>query len=106
MVGNIYFITMPYSDFNKAKGRPILVFKTIDQNDLLILPLTSNLKRDGIVITNEDIGDGSLKKDSVVIIPKLTAIDSSLILGSRFIASLKKESFKKLSKELCIKLEC
>ena len=106
MVGNIYFIHMPYSDFTKVKGRPVLVFKEIDKDDLLILPLTSNLKRDGIVITVQDIEDGSIKKDSVVIIPKLTAIDSSLIIGSKFIASLKKDSFMKVKSELCLKLGC
>lgn len=42
MVGNIYFINMPYSDFTKAKGRPVLVYKEIDKSDFLILPLTSN----------------------------------------------------------------
>ncbi len=106
MVGNIYFIHMPYSDFKKVKARPVLVFKKIDKDDLLILPLTSNLKRDGIVITNSDIEDGSIKKDSVVIVPKLTAIDSSLIIGSKFIASLKEDSFKKVKNELCLRLEC
>ena len=106
MVGNIYFIHMPYSNFKKVKARPVLVFKKIDKDDLLILPLTSNLKRDGIVITNNDIEDGSIKKDSVVIVPKLTAIDSSLVIGSKFIASLKKDSFEKVKSELCLRLEC
>ncbi len=106
MVGHIYFINMPYSDFTKAKGRPVLVFKSIDKSDFLILPLTSNLKRDGIVITEDDIQDGRLKKDSVVVVPKLTAIDASLIIGSKFIASLKKDSFTKVKKELCLKLDC
>jgi len=48
MVGGIYFIEMPYSDFKQFKGRPVLVFKVIDKNDLLILPLTTNLNREGI----------------------------------------------------------
>ena len=106
MVGGIYFITMPYSDFKNAKGRPVLVFKTIDKNDLLVLPLTANLQREGIKVNNEDIRDGSLKKESVIIVPKLTAIDASLILGSRFIASLKEKSFDRVKSELCLKLEC
>ena len=106
MVGNIYFITMPYSDFTKAKGRPVLVFKKIDKDDMLILPLTSNLQRDGIVISSSDIEDGRLKKESVVVVPKLTAVDSSLIKGSRFIASLKKKSFLKVTNSLCEKLGC
>ena len=33
MVGSIYFILMPYSDFKDFKGRPILVFKIIDKHD-------------------------------------------------------------------------
>ena len=97
---------MPYSDFTKAKGRPVLVFKSIDKSDLLILPLTSNLKRDGIIITEDDIQDGSIKKKSVVVVPKLTAVDSSLIIGSRFIASLKEKSFTKVKNQLCLKLGC
>jgi hypothetical protein len=97
---------MPYSDFKTAKGRPVLVFKTIDKNDLLVLPLTTNLEREGILINNEDISDGSLKKESVIIVSKLTAIDASLILGSRFIASLTAKSFEKVKKKLCVKLEC
>lgn len=106
MVGHIYFINMPYSDFTKSKGRPVLVYKQIDKNDVLILPLTSNLQRDGMLITDADIEDGSIKKKSVVIVPKLTAVDSSLIIGSKFIASLKKESFVKVKNSLCEKLEC
>jgi len=106
MVGNIHYILMPYSDFTKTKGRPVLVFQVIDKNDVLILPLTTNMKRDGIIITNSDIDDGNLKKDSVVIIPKLTAIDHSLIKNSRFIASLKKDSFIKIKNTLCKKLSC
>jgi len=97
---------MPYSDFKNAKGRPVLVFKTIDKNDLLVLPLTTNLQREGIKVTNDDIRDGSLKKESVIIVPKLTAIDASLILGSRFIASLKETSFDRVKQELCLKLGC
>ena len=106
MVGHIYYINMPYSSFTKSKGRPVLVYQKIDHNDFLVLPLTSNLQRDGITITNDDIQDGVLKKESVLIVPKLTAVDSSLISGEKFIASLKKESFSKVRKTLCQKLQC
>ena len=33
MVGGIYFIEMPYSDFKQSKGRAVLVFRVIDKND-------------------------------------------------------------------------
>ena len=48
MVGAIFFIHMPYSDFKKFKGRPVLVFKTLDKSDVLVLPLTTDLKRKGL----------------------------------------------------------
>ena len=97
---------MPYSDFKEFKGRPVLVFKVVDKNDVLVLPLTTNLQRDGIVITKDDLKKGSIKKDSVVIVPKLTVIDSSLIVEENFIARLKTKSFSKISKEICLQFEC
>lgn len=106
MVGGIYFIEMPYSDFTQFKGRPVLVFRAIDKSDLLILPLTTNLKRDGIVITNNDIETGSLKKEFVVIVPKITVIDSSLISDKNIIATLKNVTFKKILEDICKKFEC
>ena len=106
MVRGIYFIEMPYSDFKQVKGRPVLVFRVIDKNDLLILPLTTNLKREGIVITNSDIETGSLKKESVVIVPKITAIDSSLISDNNIIATLKSSAYKRIVEEICRKFEC
>ena len=106
MVGSIYFIEMPYSNFREFKGRPVLVFKVVDKNDFLVLPLTTNLRRDGIIITKDDLKKGSIKKDSVVIVPKLTAIDSSLVVEENFIARLKTKSFAKISKEMCLQFEC
>ena len=106
MVGSIYFIEMPYSDFKAFKGRPVLVFREIDKSDVLVLPLTTNLKRDGIIINNQDIEQGSLKKESVVIVPKITAIDSSLIFEEHKIATLKNSVFTKVLHEICCKLEC
>lgn len=106
MVGCIYFIQMPYSNFREFKGRPVLVFRQVDKNDLLVLPLTTNLKREGIVINNEDIEDGSLGKESVVIVPKITAIDFELITQSRKIATLKETTFQKVLQAVCNKFEC
>jgi len=106
MVGSIYFIEMPYSDFKQFKGRPVLVFKQIDKNDVLVLPLTSNLKREGIIITHQDVAEGLLKKDSVVIVPKITALDAELIVKNHKIATLKKSTYDKVLKEICDKFEC
>ena len=106
MVGAIYFIEMPYSDFKTFKGRPILVFKMLDKSDVLVLPLTTNLKRKGIVVNNDDLKEGSLKKDSIVIVPKVTAVDSSIILQEHKIAVLKDEVFEKVLNGLCEEFGC
>ncbi len=76
------------------------------KEDVLILPLTSNLNRKGIIIGNKDIASGSLKKESVVIVPKITAIDASLLSSHHLLATLKAESFNKVTQELCAELEC
>jgi len=106
MVGSIYFIDMPYSDFRQFKARPVLVFKEVDKKDLLILPLTTNLTREGIIVTKNDIEKGSLKKDSIIIVPKITAIDTSLITQNKYIATLKKSTFQKVLIEICTKFKC
>ena len=106
MVGGIYFIDMPYSDFKQFKARPVLVIKIIDKNDLLILPLTTNLEREGIVLTKNDLKTSYLKKKSVVIVPKLTAVDQSLISEQNHIATLNEKTFKLVLDDICLKFEC
>ena len=105
MVGSIYFIEIPYSNFKEKKGRPILLFKELE-NDFLFLPLTSNLKREGIILTNSDLEKGSLKKDSVIIAPKISAIDKNLINFSKYLATIKKENLKEVEDIICIELNC
>jgi len=92
MVKNIYFIEIPYSNFQKTKGRPILIFKELE-NDFLFLPLTSNLSRNGIILKNRDLSKGNLKKDSVVIVPKISAIDKNLIKNPDILQQLKMKNF-------------
>ena len=105
MVKNIYFIEIPYSNFQKTKGRPILIFKELE-NDFLFLPLTSNLSRNGIILKNLDLSKGNLKKDSVVIVPKISAIDKNLIKNSRYIATVKNEKFLEILDIVCFELNC
>jgi len=106
VVGDIYIIDMPFSDFKNYKKRPVMVYKILDKNDLLILPLTTNLKREGIIIKNQDLQKGKLMKDSVLIVPKITAIDKSLIKESRLLATLNEIKFKEIQNTICEKLNC
>jgi len=105
MVKSIYFIEIPYSNFEKIKGRPILIFKELE-NDYLFLPLTTNLSRKGVILTNKDLIKGNLRKKSVVIVPKISAIDKKLVENSKFIATIKNEKFLEIIKFLCNELNC
>ena len=105
MVGDIFYVEIAYSNFKKLKGRPILLFKELE-NDFLFLPLTSNLKREGVLVTTKDLEKGFLKKDSVIIVPKIAAIDKNLIESSKYLATLKSNKFSEVKKILCNKLEC
>ena len=105
-LGDIVLCEFYFSDLNTSKKRPVLVFKELGKEDVLVLPLTTNLSREGVVITKDDLKKGSIKKESVVIVPKVTAIDSSLIREDNFIARLKTKSFKKIHNEVCLRFEC
>ncbi len=105
MVRDIYFIEIPYSNFKVLKGRPVLIFKELE-NDYLFLPLTSNLERKGVILTNSDLNDGNLRKNSVVVVPKISAIDKKLVNNSRFLATIKESKFLEILNSVCNKLEC
>ncbi len=42
----------------------------------------------------------------MICVPKITAIDQSLIFADNFIAKLKENTFEKILKEICTKFEC
>jgi len=105
MVKKIYFVKVPDSDLSQVKGRPILVFKELE-NDFLFLPLTLNLKREGVLLINNDLESGSLKKESVVIVPKINAIDKNLISKSKLIGTLSDTKFDEVITTLCNSIGC
>ena len=106
MVGSIYYIHMPYSDFRQSKGRPVLVMHKLSKNDVLIMPLTSNLSRRGYRITQADIATGNLKKESVIVVPKLTAVDQGLLRQTHLIATVKETTFSLIKNSMCSDLNC
>ncbi|RLA07940.1 MAG: growth inhibitor PemK [Gammaproteobacteria bacterium] len=105
MVRGIYYVEIPYSDFSKLKGRPVLVFHQL-QNDFLFLPLTSNLTRDGVRLNNSDLESGFLKKESVVVVPKISAIDCKIIKTAKLLATIDTIKFKEILSYACNSLQC
>jgi len=69
MVNKIYLAKIYFTDLSSYKIRPVLVIKVID-NDCICLQLTSQDKANGIKLINNDLIDGKLQKDSLIIIPK------------------------------------
>jgi mRNA interferase MazF len=103
MVGKIYLATIYFTDFSEYKVRPVLIIKHIEQ-DCICLPLTSKMHRDGIVITNNDLLDGFLKKDSLVVFPKNITLHTSLLL--RHIATLSPGKMRDIFMMFCQKIGC
>jgi hypothetical protein len=105
MVGKIYFTEIVYTNFKESKGRPIILIKELE-NDYLFLPLTSNLNKNGILINNEDLSDGLLRKKSVIAIPKISAIDKNLINDAKYLATIKDNKFKEIISKICNSFGC
>ena len=69
MVNQIYLAKIYFTDLSSYKIRPVLVIKMID-DDCICLQLTSQDKPNGIRLTNNDLINGKLQKDSLVVVPK------------------------------------
>jgi mRNA interferase MazF len=104
MVGKILLAKIYFTDRMDYKVRPILIIKEYLDEDLLFLPLTTNLNLNGVLIENNDLEDGYLRKPSVIIIPKIGIIHKSLILKK--IGKLKKRLFQQIMERVCMDMEC
>ena len=102
MIWSIHIAKIFYTDIQEYKIRPVYLFKSYLDNDYLYLPLSTNLKRDWIIIWNNDLKSWNLKKDSVVVIPKIGLIHKSLLMKEIAHLDYKKEIT--INKKLCSKL--
>ena len=103
MVKSIYLAKIYFTDLKDYKIRPILVIKEIE-NDCICLPLTTNLAQKGIVLTNNDLTEGILRKDLVVIVPKNFTLHKSIFL--KYIGKIKEKKFKEIIEIFCKKIDC
>lgn len=104
MVGKIYLAKIYFTDLSEYKIRPVLVIKELDKEDCICLQLTSQLQDSNLVISNSDLDDGTLKKESLVVAPKNFTLNSSILF--KYIATINKNKFKKIYEVFCNKLEC
>lgn len=91
MVAEIHLANIYFTDASNFKIRPILILRYNSFNDVLYMPLSSNLKIKGVHITNANLSEGFLPKNSVVVYEKIGVIAQELIV--RKIGTLSTEVF-------------
>ncbi|MEA2050832.1 MAG: type II toxin-antitoxin system PemK/MazF family toxin [Campylobacterota bacterium] len=103
MVGKIYLAKIYFTDLSEYKIRPILVIKELDE-DCICLQLTSQIKSKDIILTNNNLVDGKLQKDSLVVIPKNFTLHKSILF--KYIATIDDNILLKIFKNFCHKIGC
>ena len=98
MVAEIHLAKIYFTDASNYKVRPVLLLKSNSFNDLLYLPLTTNININGITISNIDLKDGYLPKTSIVVFEKIGVLSPNLLIKK--IATLEATSFNKIVNEL------
>ena len=104
MVGKIYLSKIFFTDLYGFKIRTVLIIKEYKDDDVLYVPLTTNMNLGGITISENDLENGALRKNSVAIIPKVSIIHKNFLIKD--IGALKQEIMKKIQHELCKSLGC
>lgn len=71
MVGDIYLAKIYFTDLSTDKIRPVLVIKVLD-DDCICLPLTSQMKEKALMIAQQDLLQGVLKKILLSLLTKIS----------------------------------
>jgi mRNA interferase MazF len=92
---DILLAKVEYTDINITKKRPVLVVSDNPYNEryneLLVMPLTSNLLRKGISIKNSDLLSGTLSYESIVRFDRTFSIDKNDIV--KLLGTLSNEAY-------------
>lgn len=84
--GDIILIPVPFTDLTSQKKRPAVIISTTAYNekndDIVVVALTSNVEdRDfSIILTTEDLEQGSLKVTSMIRADKIYTLSKSIVL--------------------------
>jgi mRNA interferase MazF len=97
-----------FSDLNSSKKRPVLVFKdNLPYNDFIAIPISSNIEKlhkDEYIINNQDLENGSLPKESKVMLRKTFVVSKDVIIKKY--GTLNKNSFAKYHHVFCNYFGC
>jgi mRNA interferase MazF len=103
MVGGIYLAKIYFTDLSEYKIRPVLVVKQLDE-DCICLQLTTQFKNRKITVSNEDLKDGILKKESLVVVPKNFTLHKSILF--KYLGTINKTKQKEIFGIFCEEIGC
>ena len=104
MVGKIYLAKIYFTDLSSYKIRPVLIIKELDKNDVVCLQLSTQFAKDRLIISNKDLIDGKLKKDSIVIIPKNFTLNISIL--TKYIGKISNKKLENIYNQFCNDIGC
>lgn len=103
MVGEIYLAKIFFTDLSEYKIRPVLVIKQLD-DDCICLQLTTQFKNNKLTISNSDLKDGELKKESLIVVPKNFTLHKSILF--KYLATIKDTKQKEIFEIFCKEIGC
>lgn len=80
-IGDLVVIPFPYTDLSKSKMRPALVVAKVDNDDYIMLQITSKNYEDhhSVLISSKDLTSGELRFDSYVKYSKIFTANRDII---------------------------
>lgn len=103
MVGKIYLAKIYFTDLSEYKIRPVLIIKELG-DDCICLQLTTQYNQNKIIISNTDLVDGKLKKDSLVVVPKNFTLHNSILF--KYLGTLNELKQKEIFETFCQTIGC
>ncbi len=98
--GDIVVVPFPFSDLSNFKKRPALVISLLKGDDLILCQITSQSIFDeyAIMLSNEDLASGSLKRKSNIRPNRIFTADEKIILYK--VGSLKENKMTEVTNRL------
>lgn len=103
---DIVQIPFPFSDLTHQKRRPVLLLTAPDAfGDFLAAAVTSQAgHEDAISLQDDDLVEGRLPKASWIRATRLFSLNRDAVIVA--LGGLKPEAFKRIHREICVKLDC
>ena len=97
--GDIILLELPFIDLAGVKLRPVLVINSIElADDIIVLKITGTSGNHRIRISNEDLEEGKLKKESYIDCSSIFTVEKKLVIKK--IGRLKEEALHRVMAKL------